>query len=757
MRDTTISRMLRKGIVLATLLAGFVFRPAVAGAEGWPRQIVSGQWTVTMYQPQMESFKNDKLAARAAVSVAKKGAKEPVFGAVWLEARMATDYDARTIDLVDVRVTTVKFADATEAQKQNLRTLLETEIPKWDISDSLDRFLASIESVEKEKAQAENLKNDPPDIIYAEKPTVLILIDGEPKLKEIENSDLKYVVNTPFLIVLEPKSKMYFLKGAGYWYMATKATGPFAPAYDPPASILKLAEQAEAAAKAAAEKAAAAGQGADAAGQTAAPGAKQADDEAREAAEAPDGPPEVVVRTKPAEIIQTNGEPQFAALEGTELLYLQNTENSILMDINTQLYYVLLSGRWYSSPALGQGAKWSFVPFDKLPADFANIPANSEMGDVRVSVPGTEESKEALLENQIPQTAVVDRKTATVTVTYNGEPKFQPIEGTSMQYAANTDKSVLLIDKKYYCCENGIWFVASAAKGPWQVCDAVPASVKDIPPSSPVYNVKYVYVYDSTPEVVYVGYTPAYYGSYVYGPCVVYGTGWPYYPWYGPYYYPRPWTFGFGIHYSPWGGWGFSFGVTNGWISIGFGWGGHYGGWWGPMGYRPGYHHGYYHGYHHGYRAGYAAGRHVSHYDNNAYRRQSSGIRSTGARPSTRPAGGGGTGAGARPSTQPAGGRGGGASPAAGGGLTPSATTRTPNNVYADKNGDVYRKQGNDWQKRSGSGWLSDPSVKSGRSDLTKSAASRDRGTAKTNNYSSNRSMSRSGGGMSRGGGGRRR
>lgn len=739
------SKIVEQGMVLMALLAAVVLRPAPVRAEGWPRQVQTGQWTVTIYQPQIESFKDDKVAARAAVSVAKKGVENPVFGAVWLEGRVATDYDARTISLIELKVTTVKFADVTEAQKQNLRDLLETEAPKWDLPDSLDRFLASLELVAREKAQAENLKNDPPDIIYAEKPTVLILIDGEPKLKEIEKSDLQYVQNTPFLIVLEPKSKMYYLKGAGFWYTAAKATGPFAPAYAPPASILQLAEQYEkAAAKAAADKEAAAGPAADAADE------KAADDEAREAAGAPDGPPDVVVRTHPAEIIQTNGAPQFASVEGTALLYLQNTENSILMDIDTQLYYVLLSGRWYASPALGQGAKWSFVPFDKLPADFAKIPADSEMGDVRVSVPGTEEAKEALLENQIPQTAVVDRKTATVTVTYNGEPKFKPIEDTPMQYAVNTDKSVLLIDKKYYCCDNGIWFVAAAAKGPWQVCDAVPASVKDIPPSSPVYNTKYVYVYDSTPEVVYVGYTPAYYGSYVYGPCVVYGTGWPYYPWYGPYYYPHPWTFGFGVHYSPWGGWGFGFGFTNGWLSIGFGWGGFYGGWWGPMGYRAGYHHGYYHGYNHGFRAGYAAGRHVSHYDNNAYRRQSSGIRSTGARPSTQPAAG--RGAGARPSTQPAGGRGAGASPALGGGRTPSATTRTPNNVYADKNGDVYRKQGNDWQKRSDGGWKSDPSVKSGRSDLTGSAASRDRGTQRTNNYSSGRSMSRSGGG-----GGRRR
>ena len=712
---------LRKRTILAVILGVVLFRPLPARAEEWPRQIDTAQWTVVMYQPQMESFKDDKLAARAAISVTKKGTTAPVFGAVWLDARMATDLDTRMVDLVDVKVPTVKFADATEAQVQQLRQLLETEIPKWGISISLDRLLASLELVEKEKTQAENMNMAPPEIIFADKPTVLVLIDGEPKMKKIENSDFEHVVNTPYFIVYELKTKLFYLKGAGYWYSAKKATGPFAPAPNPTLPVIQLAEKTESRADVAAQQA--------------------ADDEARKAAgvDAP-VPPDILVRTKPAELLQTNGEPQFASVEGTDLLYLKNTEDNILMDINSQSYYVLLAGRWYTSPSLANGAKWSFVPFEKLPADFAKIPAGSEIAEVRASVPGTEEAREAQLENQIPQTAVVDRKTATVTVAYQGDPKFQPIEGTKIQYAVNTDKSVLLVDKNYYCCDTGIWFVSTSPKGPWQVCDVVPESVRDIPPSSPVYNVKYVSVYDSTPEVVYVGYTPAYYGSYIYGPCVIYGTGWYYNPWYGSYYYPRPVTFGFAVRYNPWTGWGFAFGVTNGWLTVGFGWGfPAYGGWWGPVGFRPGYNHGYWHGYNHGYRhgygAGYVAGRRdsVAHFDNNVYRRPSTGIRSTGSRPATLPAPGGKLGG----------------TPGLKGAGTLASTPRISNNVFADKDGSVFRKQGNDWQKRDNKGWQPDPSVKDKRPDLTRQASSRDRGTARTNNVQGSRRAAgaRTGGG----------
>ena len=67
---------------------------------------------------------------------------------------------------------------------------------------------------------------------------------------------------------------------------------------------------------------------------------------------------------------------------------------------------------------------------------------------------------------------------------------------------------MLKSNDRFYCVDDGIWFESAQATGPWQVSIAVPEGVEDIPPSSPAYNVKYVYVYDHTPDVVYVGYTP---------------------------------------------------------------------------------------------------------------------------------------------------------------------------------------------------------------------------------------------------------
>ncbi len=706
--------------VLAIALMGVATGAWAQKSDGtWPRVIENPVGTVTVYQPQIESFNDVTLQARAAVSV-KPPKKDPVFGAVWFHARTTVDKQLRIVHLDSTMVTQMKFPSATPEQEAWLKSVINTEIPNWGNTISYDVLVAQLANVEQEQAASAKLNNTPPAIIYATTPTVLIMIDGDPKYKDAEGG-LKVVGNTPYFIVQDGATKIWYLKGREAWYSGPDVLGPWTAmtGSTPPQPVQDLA--------------------------------------ARTVSTPPDSLkaegtptiPAVIVRTKPAEIIQTDGEPKFETVKGTNLLYVKNSEDAIIMDIDSQQYYVLIAGRWYTTKSIA-GGPWAYVPGDQLPKDFPNIPADSDLGDVLPSVPGTTEAKEAVLENSIPQTAKVDRKTATLDVKYDGEPKFEAIQDTKMSYAVNTDKSVLLIGGRYYCCDQAIWFESASAKGPWTVSTKVPDEVQSIPPECPVYNVKYVYIYDTTPEVVYVGYTPAYTGSYVYNGCVVYGTGYYYTPWYGAYYYPRPVTYGFAVHYNPWTGWGFSFGISYGWMSISFG---GYGGYWGAGGYGYGYRHGYGHGYHHGYNngyrhgfgAGYVAGKNQGNrptqYSRNNYQNRQ-GVKST-ARPAQQPAGG----SRVRPSQQ-------------------------PNNVYADRNGDVYRNNNGNWQSRDNKGnWQNTGNKTTGpatqpaqrpsasqqprpsTNDLNKQYQSRERSNQRSQGYQ--RAGGRSGGRS--GGGGRRR
>jgi hypothetical protein len=631
----------------------------------WPRELSDEYSNIVIYQPQIESFAGNKLESRAAISVKTKDQQQPLFGAVWFECQISTDTDTRMVYLERVRVSAAKFPDVEESKVTQLSKLLEKEIPEWNLVLSLDQLLTSMEAIDARAGGDRGLKNDPPEIIFVDFPAVLILIDGDPILTDLEDTDLKVVANTAFFIIQDPSSKRYYLKGGETWYVTDDLFGEWQPTKTFPSSVDAVVEQVDAEVE------------------------SQEAEATKEGEAPPDGDvgdspvPQVIVRTQPAELVETDGEPNLAPLADTDLLYVTNTENDIAYDLPSQTYYVLLSGRWYKSKSLRDG-DWSFAPQEELPVAFESIPADSDMSQVRVNVAGTQEAKEAVLENQIPQTAEVARKTATLTVTYDGDPQFDKC-AENVAYAVNTDKTVLLINGQYYCCDQAIWFVSNRPDGGWEVATEVPKEVQDIPPDCPAYNVKYVYIFDSTPEVVYVGYTPAYYGSYIHGGVVVWGTGWWYRPWYGSVYYPRPYTWGFHVHYNPVTGWGFSWGVSYGWLHISYGrpW---YGGWWGPAGYHHGYRHGYHRGYHHGYhrgaragfRAGYRAGQRQPHA--NIYRNPKTGVKRTGGKPSTRQT------AAPRPSTAQ---------------VQKPAASKKPNNMYADRSGNVYRNQGgNNWQKQ---------------------------------------------------------
>lgn len=540
----------RESLVVACLMSA-VAALAPAGELRWPRAIASPSAKVVIYQPQLESLNGDKLTARAAVSITATGSTEPVFGAMWVAARVVTDREDRTVDLRGVSVTDIRFPDATEAPAK-FRKIIEESCKTCDMSISMDRFLTALRVAEKEKTAAEKFNNVPPKLLLSKIPAVLVTIDGEPKLQKVEKTSLMRVVNTPFFIVLDLDSKVYYLLAGEYWMKADQATGPWKITGRVPGAALALAA------------------GKDTTGLTGlSPVTEPAADEVV---------PAISVATEPTELVVLDGEPEFQAVPDTNLLYVSNTDSDIFMDISTQSIYILISGRWFT--AKKKDGPWTYVPAEELPKDFSRIPPGSAKADVRVSVPDTDEAKEAVADTFIPQTATIKRSEAKLEVTYDGDPKFEPIEGTAMQYAVNTASAVVKVEKKYYCCQDAVWFEADSPAGPWTVCVSVPREIYTLPPSCPIYQIKYVYVYDSTPEVVYVGYTPGYEGCFVYGPCVVYGAGIVYKPWYWHHYYPRPTTWGFRAHYNPATGnwWAVAWGRgPNGWVIHGGG--GHWDNW----------------------------------------------------------------------------------------------------------------------------------------------------------------------------------
>ncbi|MCZ6767338.1 MAG: hypothetical protein O7D32_10460, partial [bacterium] len=355
--------------VVCVLLCFMSFRAQGEPAD-WPVELDSDFGKIVIYQPQVESYTGNILEARAAVAVTTIDGGTPVFGAVWFEARMATDLDERTVTCEAVQVSAAKFPDTEQEKVDRLSRYLEMEIPRWEMTLSLDELTSSVENADR---STEPLNNDPPEIIFSTQQAVLILIDGDPIIADLQDSDLKYVVNSAFFILQDPKSKQYYLKGGDNWFTTGELMGEWQTTANLPKSVQEVAKKVdEEEKKQAAEK--------------------QNTDLPQEDPElGPAGVPEIIVRTHPAELVITDGEPDFAPIEETNLLYMQNTDNDVLMDISTQRYYILISGRWYWATAMS-GATWTFVAPGDVPADFAKIPADSEMGQVLASVAGTQEA-----------------------------------------------------------------------------------------------------------------------------------------------------------------------------------------------------------------------------------------------------------------------------------------------------------------------------------------------------------------------------
>ncbi|MHC4942048.1 MAG: carbohydrate-binding family V/XII [Planctomycetota bacterium] len=687
------------------LVLGLLAFPALAqepdeevGME-WPHEIAVPEGVIVIYQPQPESFEGDKLTARAAVSVTRTSESEPVFGAAWFEARVATDRDERTVTLIDLDVTAAKFPEADGEKLKKFKEIVQSNITASAHPISLDRLLTSLDLVDKEEAAAEDLRSDPPKIMFVSQPAVLILIDGEPELQQMQNSKVMRVVNSPFFIVLDPGTKTYYLKGEGTWFSAEKVKGTWQAVAVVPNDV-KVAAMLDKSAPLNDQKPSEGG-----------------------------GPPKIIVATEPTELIQSDGEPKFSHIEDTDLLYLSNSDSDLFMEIDTQFYFVLLSGRWFKSDSLLKDT-WTHVPSDELPDDFARIPADSPKGHVLANVAGTVEARDAVLETYIPQTAAVSREDAELEVTYDGDPEFEEIEGTEMEYAVNTNYQVIRWQSRYYCCYDAVWYESDSALGPWIVCIDVPDVIYTCPPSCPIYNVTYVRVYRYTPTVVYVGYTPGYVGCYSYGGVVVYGTGYYYRPWWRRYYYPRHCTYGFAVRYNPHtGNWGFVAGrrtYHHAWIRHGAG--GH-NGWWGTGGYR---------------HVDVDINRNIN-IDGrrNIYNRRNDVVRTPGVRTPVADRGVVRT-TGTGPKRDP------------GKAASRAAVSRPPqktqqrvttqrdkrNNVYADRSGNVHRRTDNGWQQRSRSGWTEANRTKSkastqqaSRSRLDREHQVRQRGTSRTQNY----------------------
>jgi len=531
----------------------------------WPKQFITDQDTVTVYQPQIESFVGNQLKGKAAVQFETPGRGE-LYGIIEFSSQVQTDVTHNMVYLSDFTVTNTSFPLLADNGKL-VGDFVSNKL-NGQVSFTLDQVKSQLAINKNLNNRTTEVKNDPPKIYYSSIPAAFITVDGNPVLSKGDKGNWHKVINCPAFMGFNSQTKVYELYLFGKWFSSKDLDGPWLMDNKPDKKLRKLLHLV---------------QRHDTTLQEFNPPSQEIGQLLADGKS-----PSIIVSTKPAELLITDGEPEYEPIPNTELLYVKNTRSDIFKYVGDGKTYALLSGRWFSTTDITNNGAWSFVPPDQLPADFKKIPEGHAKASVLASVPGTLQAQEALISSQIPQTSTVDRG-ETLEVHYDGEPNFQPIENTGMTYAVNTEIPVIYAEGGYYALSQGVWFSSASPMGPWMVATSIPPVIYSIPPSSPIYYATFVQIYGYNQNSVNMGYMPGYYGCYAnpYG-TVVYGTGWNYQPWIGNYWYGRPYTYGLGacFNWTPWAGWSMGFGYGSLYYPV-------FRPWWGPMAYRPGRFYGY--------------------------------------------------------------------------------------------------------------------------------------------------------------------
>ena len=510
---------------------------------------------VTFYQPQVDSWEYFAvLDYHMAIEVQFPGASSTVPGTLRMTGQTSTDVTRQTVALYDQTIVRTTFPGTDSATAQRYQHVVQSVIPTRTMNLTLPQVQAymtsgtpaGITSGPPPAAAGPNPKLSPglpptlpqpaPPIYYSESPAILVMFEGKPGFAPVvSGSKLFFSVNTNWAVFQDRTSGTYYLQDGASWLQAQDVNGAWQPAGQLPASLSKL------------------------------PANGEWDDVTKNVPGMSWGPgtvPQVFVSQTPAELILLDGPAELQPIPGTSLSWVTNTESDLFFYTPTSTWYYLVSGRWFA--ASGMNGPWTFAT-NNLPTDFRNIPTDNPRAAVLSSVPGTSQASQAVAMAQMPHKADVDIATTNVNVQYGGPPQFAPIQGTPMQYATNTSYQVIQANGSYYVCNQAVWFNSQSPNGPWVVATTVPQVIYTIPPTSPMYNVTYVQIYDATPTTVVTGYTAGYNGAFVAAGVVMLGVGiaWaatnPYYPpGFGyPVYYHPPYPYGaYGYHaaYNPYTG-----------------------------------------------------------------------------------------------------------------------------------------------------------------------------------------------------------
>jgi hypothetical protein len=206
----------------------------------WPKEIpLKTGGKILIYQPQPDELNGITLKGRTAVGAKEKANDPMVYGAIFFDAKLITDKSTRNATLESITITNAKVEGLEDKVKlQKLVDFIESEVPKWDLDISLDQIVATIK---RNSGDGKMYNNTPPKIYYKDKPTSLVILNGEPIIKKDKDIDADRVLNSPNLIFKE--GSQWNMYNGGIWYQSSQVTSGWVASKNMSAKVKSINDQ----------------------------------------------------------------------------------------------------------------------------------------------------------------------------------------------------------------------------------------------------------------------------------------------------------------------------------------------------------------------------------------------------------------------------------------------------------------------------------------------------------------------------------
>ena len=182
-------------------------------------------------------------------------------------------------------------------------------------------------------------------------------------------------------------------------------------------------------------------------------------------------PPKFFVSTEPAVLIMTDGQAVFAPIAGVDGLEFVVNTNWDAFRVGEDIY-VREGPHWLQLISMEEG----FKEVAALPDVFNQLPDDGNWDAVKEAIPPTpyEGTPPSVYYSDVPAELLL----------FDGEPMFEPVPGTELEWASNTQTDVFrhVPESEYYILMSGRWFRTSSPQGPLEFAsDSLPKDFQFIP------------------------------------------------------------------------------------------------------------------------------------------------------------------------------------------------------------------------------------------------------------------------------------